>query len=257
MLTVDDGVATITLNRPVALNALTMPLVRQLRSLGSEVELRPDIRVLVIRGNGQSFCVGADLQMFAENLDHIDVPVRQILDEMGEFIRCLRRMGKIVIMSIHGSVAGGGMSLVSHADLCIAAASTQFVPAYNRIGLCPDLGATLSYERSLGLKRSIQAFLFEDLISAQQAHDWGIINWIVPDDQIIAETTRIAKRVAKNAPEAIAATKQLFVASQGQSLDVQMADETERIIACMQGDTFKSAVSRFADKSTAARRKPN
>ena len=81
MLTVDDGVATITLNRPVALNALTMPLVRQLRSLGSEVELRPDIRVLVIRGNGQSFCVGADLQMFAENLDHIDVPVRQILDE--------------------------------------------------------------------------------------------------------------------------------------------------------------------------------
>lgn len=251
-LSVDDGVATITLNRPETLNALTFPLVRQLRSLGSEVEIREDIRVLIIRGNGPSFCVGADLQMFVENLDHIDIPVRAILNEMREFINCLRRMAKIVMMSVHGSVAGGGMSFVSHADLCIAAASTRFVSAYNRIGLCPDLGATLTYERSIGLKRSIQAFLFEDRLSAQQALDWGIINWIVPDDQLIAETNRIAKRIANNSSEAIATTKQLFVSSQGQTLETQMTSEMESIIACMQGNTFRSAVTAFAKKSRAA-----
>lgn len=253
-LNVDDGIATITLNRPEALNALTLPLVRQLLSFGREIEIREDIRVLVLRGNGHSFCVGADIQIFVENLDHIDVPVRQILNEMREFISCLKRMGKIVIMSVHGSVAGGGMSFVSHADLCIAAASTRFVPAYNRIGLCPDLGATLAYERSIGLKRSIQAFLFEDRISAQQALDWGIINWIVPDDQLIAETNRIAKRVAENALEAIAATKQLFVSSQAQTLEIQMTHEMETIISCMQGNTFKSAVTAFAKRTSAARR---
>jgi len=252
-LSIDDGIATITLNRPEALNALTLPLVRELRSLGSEVEIREDIRVLIIRGNGSSFCVGADLQMFVENLDHIDVPVRQILNEMREFINCIKRMGKIVMMSVHGSVAGGGMSFVSHADLCIAAASTRFVSAYNRIGLCPDIGATLTYERSIGLKRSIQAFLFEDRLSAQQALDWGIINWIVPDDHLIAETNRIARRIAENAPEAIAATKQLFASSQGQTLEAQMTSEMESIIACMQGNTFKSAVTAFAKKSRVAR----
>lgn len=252
---VDDGVATITLNRPEALNALTFPLVRQLRSLGSEVENREDIRVLIIRGNGPSFCVGADLQMFVENLDHIDITVRQILNEMREFINCLRRMDKIVMMSVHGSVAGGGMSFVSHADLCIAAASTRFVSAYNRIGLCPDLGATLTYERSIGLKRSIQAFLVEDGLTAQQALDWGIINWIVPDEQLIAETNRIAKRIANNASEAIATTKQLFVSSQDQTLEAQMTSEMESIIACMQGNTFRSAVTAFSKKSLVAAHK--
>lgn len=248
-LAVEDGIATITLDKPEALNALDLPLVRDLRRLGADVEAREDIRVLVIRGNGPSFCVGADIRMFVENRDNISDHVRQVLHELIEFIICLKRMGKVVIMSVHGSVAGGGMSLVSHADLCIAAASTRFVPAYHRLGLSPDMGATAGFERAIGIKRSIQAFLYEDRISAQQALDWGIINWIVPDDQVVTETKRIAERVASNTSEAIAATKQLFATSQGQTLETQMNREMESIISCMHGDKFKAAIESFALRS--------
>lgn len=248
-LAVEDGVATITLDKPEALNALDLPLVRDLRRLGAEVESREDVRVLVIRGNGPSFCVGADIKMFVENRDNIGDHVRQVLHELIEFIICLKRMGKVVIMSVHGSVAGGGMSLVSHADLCIAAAGTRFVPAYHRLGLSPDMGATAGFERAIGIKRSIQAFLYEDRISAQQALDWGIINWIVRDDQLVAETRRIAERVASNTADAIAATKKLFATSQGHTLETQMIREMESIISCMRGDNFKAAVDGFALRS--------
>lgn len=249
-LLIEDGVATITLDKPEALNAIDLPLARELRHFGAEVESREDIRVLVIRGNGPSFCVGADIQMFVENLDSIGEYVREVLGELLEFICCLKRMGKVVIMGIHGSVAGGGMSLVSHADLCVAASSTRFVPAYRHLGLSPDMGATVGFERAIGIKRSIQAFLYEDRISAQQALEWGIINWIVPDDELLAETMRIAKRVATNTSAAIAATKQLFTTSQGQTLETQMAREMDSIISCMHGDIFKSAVNGFAQRSS-------
>lgn len=245
MLTVEDGIATITLNKPETLNAIDLVLAQDLRRFGAQVESCEDIRVLVICGKGPSFCVGADIQMFVENLDDIGPPVRAVLDELHEFISCLRRMSKVVIMSVHGSVAGGGMSLVSQGDLCVAATNTRFTPAYNRLGLSPDMGATFGFERAVGIKRSVQAFLYEDRISAQQALEWGLINWIVPDDQLQVETMRIAKRVAANASGAIAATKRLFNKSQGQTLEAQMTEETDAIVSCMQDDAFKCAVEHF------------
>lgn len=246
IFSVEEGIATITLNRPSSLNAFDLALAGDLRRLGSNVESRQDIRVLIIRGNGPAFCAGADLQMFVENLNEIASPVRAILHELGEFVSCLRRMGKIVIMSIHGSIAGGGMSLVLHGDLCIAANSTRFSPAYNRLGLSPDMGATISLPRAIGTKRCIQAFLYEDHISAQQAFEWGMVNWVVPDDQLKSETLRIAKRIAANDTLTIAETKRLINMDRGQTLESQMRDETEAIITCMRGNVFNSVIGHIA-----------
>lgn len=250
ILVVENGIATLTLNRPAALNALDLILMRQLRDLGAQVESREDIRVLVIRGNGPSFCAGGDVQMFLDHRDDIGPLVRALLHEMREFVVCLRRMDKIVIMSVHGAVAGGGMALVSHADLCIAATGTRFVPAYSRLGLSPDAGATFGFERAIGLKRSLQAFLYEGHISTQVALEWGLINWVVPEDRLVDETLRIAKKIAANAPGAMAATKRLFHRSPGHDLPAQMSEEVEAIVSCMQDERFKSALSEIARRNT-------
>jgi 2-(1,2-epoxy-1,2-dihydrophenyl)acetyl-CoA isomerase len=168
---------------------------------------------------------------------------------MQEFLVSLTRMDKIVIMSVHGAVAGGGMALVSHADLCIAAAGTRFVPAYNRLALPPDMGATFGFARAIGLKRSLQAFLYEDFVPAQVALAWGLINWIVPEERLADETLRIANKIAANAPAAIAATKRLFQRSRAQDLPAQMSDEAEMLVSCMQKQGFKSALAKFARRS--------
>jgi enoyl-CoA hydratase/carnithine racemase len=213
------------------------------------VESREDIRVLIIRGNGPSFCAGGDVQMFLDHGDDLGPLVRALLHEMQEFVVSLRRMDKIVIMSVHGAVAGGGMALVSHADLCIAAAGTRFVPAYNRLALPPDMGATFGFERAIGLKRSLQAFLYEDFVSAQVALEWGLVNWIVSEERLADETLRIARKIAANAPAAIAATKLLFQRSRGQDLPAQMGDEVEALVSCMQNERFKSALAKLARSS--------
>lgn len=249
VLVVADGIAKLTLNRPATLNALDVTLTRQLRDLGAQVESREDIRVLVICGNGPSFCAGGDVQMFLDHREDIGPLMRKILGEMREFAVCLRRMDKIVIMSVHGAVAGGGMALVSHADLCIAATGTRFVPAYNRLAVSPDAGATFGFERTVGLKRSLQAFLYEDYVSAQVALEWGLINWIVPEDRLADETLRIAKKIAANAPGAMAATKRLFHRSPGHDLPAQMSEEIEAIVSCMQDEEFKAALAKFARRS--------
>jgi enoyl-CoA hydratase/carnithine racemase len=249
ILVVEDGIATLTLNRPSTLNALDLILTRQLRDLVAQVESREDIRVLIIRGNGPSFCSGGDVQMFLDHREDIAPLMHEILGEMREFAVCIRRMDKIVIVSAHGAVAGGGMALVSHADLCIAATGTRFVPAYNRLALSPDAGATFGFERAIGLKRSLQVFLYEDYISTQVALDWGLINWVVPEDRLADETLRIAKKIAANAPRAMAATKRLFHRSPGQDLPTQMSEELEAIVSCMQDEAFESALAKFARRN--------
>ncbi len=249
ILAVEDGIATLTLNNPANLNAFDATVARHLKDLAAEVESRGDVRVLIIRGNGPSFCAGADVQTLVDQGADIGAPARAILREMQEYIACLRRMDKVVIMSVHGAVAGGGMALVSHADLCIAASGTRFVPAYNRLALSPDMGATFGFERAIGLKRSLQAFLYEDYISAQVALEWGLINWIVPEDRLADETLRIAKKIAANAPRAIAATKHLFHRSRGQDLPAQMSEEAEAVVYCMQDEGFKSALAKLVRRN--------
>ncbi len=249
ILSVEDGIAILTLNKPASLNAFDAALTHRLVELGAQVESRKDIRVLIIRGNGPSFCTGGDVQLFFDHRDEIGPLVRGLLREMQKFVVCLRRMDKIVIMSVHGAVAGGGMALVSHADLCIAATGTRFVPAYNRLAVSPDLGATYTFEKAIGLRRSLQAFLYEDYVSAQLALEWGLINWIVPEDQLADETLRIAKKVAANAPGAIAATKRLFHRDSRQDLAAQMSEEIEAMVSCMQDERFKSALAKLARRN--------
>src|SRR5437660_6020858 len=152
LLRVDGPVATITLNRPAALNSIDLSIARKLEQLSAAVEASDDIRVLVIEGEGRAFCAGGDLQTIgaAAAADTIAPVVGELLKHYHAFVTTLRRMPKIVLASVHGSAAGAGLSLAFVAGLGSGAEGARFAPAYGKIGGAPDGGGTVGVVASVG-----------------------------------------------------------------------------------------------------------
>lgn len=250
LLAVDGAIATITLNRPAAFNAIDLSIAKKLEQLAGEVEASDEIKVLVIQGEGRAFCAGGDLQTIggAAAADNIAPVVGEMLAHYHAFIASLRRMPKLVLTSVHGSAAGAGLSLAFVADLCIAADDARFTPAYGKIGVSPDGGGTVGIVASVGVRRALQVFLAEDSFTAQQAYDWGLVAKVVPAAELRAATREFALRLAQNSPAGLAATKTLIYRSPTTPVEQQLAAERDAIIDCMHTEDFRLAVKRFLSK---------
>jgi enoyl-CoA hydratase/carnithine racemase len=251
LLRIEGPIATITLNRPAAFNSIDLSIAKKLEALGAEVEASDAIRVLVIEGCGRAFSAGGDLQTIgaAAEADAIAPVVGELLRHYHAFIASLRRMPKIVLASVHGQAAGAGMGLAFIADLCIAADTARFTPAYAKIGVSPDGGSTVGLVSTVGTRRALQIFLAEDSFSAAQAHEWGLVAKLVPADELKSETRRLAERLAQNPAAAIAGTKALVYQAAATPTGQQLDAEAEHIIAAMQTDAFRAEVKRFTSKS--------
>lgn len=245
LLHVEDGIAFIALNRPRAYNAIDLELARLLSDLAVEIAADPQIKVVVIRGEGAAFCGGGDVRHFASNLDDIGSYIRTLLAAYHGFLIRLHTMPKIVVASVHGSAAGAGLSLVSMCDLCIVADNAVFTPAYAKIGVSPDGGGTYGLARAVGERRALQIYLAEDSFSARQALDWGLATKLVPAAELAEATKDYARRLARNTDGAIAGTKRLLRDGATASVEAQLEDEMETLIGCMASETFVSAVRKF------------
>jgi enoyl-CoA hydratase/carnithine racemase len=250
LLRVEGPIATITLNRPDAFNAIDLPIAKKLEELAGQVETTDDIRVLVIEGAGRAFCAGGDLQTIgaAAAADTIAPDVGKLLQHYHAFITALRRMPKIVLASVHGSAAGAGLSLAFVSDLCIAAEDTRFAPAYAKLGVSPDGGGTVGAVAAVGARRALQIFLAEDSFSAVQAFYWGLVTKVVPAAELKVATLELAHRLAQNAPSAIAATKALIYRAPTMPIEQQLDAERDAIIDCMHTDEFRVAINKFLNK---------
>jgi enoyl-CoA hydratase/carnithine racemase len=250
LLRIEGPIATITLNRPAAFNSIDLSIAKKLEQLSAEVEASDDIRVLVIEGEGRAFSAGGDLQTIgaAAEADTIAPVVGELLKHYHAFIETVRRMPKIVLSSVHGSAAGAGMGLAFITDLCIAADTARFTPAYAKIGVSPDGGSTVGMVGTVGTRRSLQIFLAEDSFSAQQAYDWGLVARVVPAVELKAATRELAHRLALNPPAAIAGTKSLIYQAAVTPTRQQLDAEEEKIIDAMHTDDFRVAVKKFTDK---------
>jgi enoyl-CoA hydratase/carnithine racemase len=248
-LAIEGDLATITLSRPTAFNAIDLHMARTLEELAQTVEASSGVKVLVIRGDGPAFCGGGDIRHFVDHLDDIGGCIRALLTPYHRFLETLRRMPKVVLASVHGSVAGAGLSLAAMCDLCIAADDTIFTPAYAKIGVSPDGGGTYGLARAVGPRRALQIFLAEERFGATEAADWGLVTKLVPADALADETAKLALRIARTSGDAIAGTKRLVGASLSSELAVQLEDEMETLIGCMAGDLFTSSVKQFVARS--------
>jgi 2-(1,2-epoxy-1,2-dihydrophenyl)acetyl-CoA isomerase len=231
---VDGAVATITLDRPDALNALTIPvkvaLLDALRSIGED----RSIRAVILTGAGRAFCAGQDL---AEREDPDAPPLDvELRERYNPIVRAIRALDQPVIAAVNGVAAGAGASLAFACDLRIASADARFVLAFGRIGLVPDSGATWFLPRLVGAARAAEIALVGDPIDADEALRIGLVNRVVAADTLMAEARALADRLAAGAPQANAITKHALQRSWSIDLDDALEDE-----ARLQGEAGATA----------------
>lgn len=245
---VAEGVATITLNRSQVMNALDGAMIVRLREISEQVERDGAVRAVVIRGAGPAFLAGGDVAMFRSNLPRAPEMVRDGATELHHAVLALRRAPKPVLASVHGAVAGAGVSLMAAADLAIAAEDTKFTLAYSRIGASPDGGATYFLPRIAGVRKALELMLLSDTFDAQTALRLGLVNWVVSAEQLAAETWSLARRLAQGATAAFAETKRLVNQSHDQPLAAQLDAEKEAFARCAATRDFAEGVTAFVEK---------
>lgn len=244
------GALTITFNRPAALNAVDMAMSRDMRRFAETLPAERDARVIVLRGSGSAFMAGGDITGFADRLDAIEPFVGELIDGFHRFIQALSDAPQPVIASIHGAAAGGGLSLMLASDLTIAAADTKLAFAYSRLGTSPDGGCTYTLPRLVGAKRAAELLLLDEGLSAAEGLALGLVNRVVPADQLDTATAELANRLARSARQSTATVKALLRSSHGATLADQLAAERSGFISCATQPDFGEGVGAFLAKRT-------
>lgn len=202
---VDDAIATLTLDRPDALNSLTVPLKEELLRAFRDVARDPAIRVVILTGAGRAFCAGQDLR---ERLEPGAAPLAtEIRERYNPIILAMRRLEKPIVGAINGIAAGAGASLAFACDIRIAAEGANFLLAFGRVGLIPDSGATWFLPRLVGPAKAAELAMTGEPLSAADAERFGLVARVVPAATLMAEAGAIAARLAAGAPRALALTK--------------------------------------------------
>ncbi len=249
---IDKGIANITLNRPERLNALDPEMAAALHASFIDVAKDVGVRCVVVRGEGDGFMAGGDVRFFKQSLnrssteDH--VAISEIINAVHATIQTMHSLSKPIIASVHGAVAGFGISLMAACDLAIAAQETVFTMAYCRIGTSPDGGSTFALPRMIGLKRSMELALLGDRFDAEQALSFGLINWVVPGGDLHEQTEQLAVRLAAGPTKAYAKTRMLLNTSLNADLNQQLDREQAAFLECTTSDDFAEGVSAFLDK---------
>jgi 2-(1,2-epoxy-1,2-dihydrophenyl)acetyl-CoA isomerase len=245
---VDDGIATVTFNRPVVMNALDADMLRAFRVACERAAQDAAARVVVLRGAGQAFIAGGDVAMFRSSLADMGTLVPELAGELHRGVLALRRAPQPVIAAVHGAVAGAGVSIMLACDLVLAAESTQCSLAYSRIGASPDGGATWFLPRLAGYHKAMELMLLAETVSAETLQGLGIINRVVAADQLAAETEKLARRLAAGPARAYAETKALANHGLHAGLETQLDAEALAFARCAATADFSEGVTAFTDK---------
>lgn len=247
-----DGIATLVMNRPDIRNALSLEMQEAILVALKDIELDPDIRCVVFQGAGEHFMAGGDITSFMDIVDKPADERRQTFEGMvhvlNPLLLTLRRMSKPTIASVRGGAAGFGLCLVMACDLAIAADDAFFTLAYINIGATPDGSGTYMLPRIVGMKKAMEIALLGDRIGAAEACDLGLINRVVPAGDLVAETDKLATRLANGPTVALGLTKQLLNASLANSHEAQLAEEARGFAACAATDDWVEGITAFLDK---------
>jgi 2-(1,2-epoxy-1,2-dihydrophenyl)acetyl-CoA isomerase len=231
---VEDGVGLIRLNRPNDGNAIILEMARELLDVATCCDEDSEIRAVVLTGNGKMFCAGGDLKVFAAQGEKVSLYLKETTQALHAAISRFNWMDAPVLGAINGTAAGGGFSLALTTDIAIAAESAKFTMAYTKIGLVPDGSSSYFLARLAGLRRAKEMALLNPVLSARQAMEWGLVNYVVADDQVLSSALKIAHQFAKGPTRSFGEAKRLILSGATESLESQMERES-RAIAAMAG----------------------
>ena len=245
-----DAIATITFNRPEALNALTPEMNDRLVELVEQADADATVRVLVLTGAGKAFSSGADLKVMGQG-DRLGrsamVGRQRTLNGARRVERILARE-KPMIAAVNGVVAGMACGYALACDFAIAAASARFVFSFIKVGFIPDCGNTHLLPRRIGLANAQRLCLTGEAVPAAEALRLGLVSEVVPDDRLRARVTEVAAQIAAQAPQAVRLTRGLL--ERGAAAEFRQAIEAEAIANGVLGETedHKEAVKAFGEK---------
>jgi len=255
VLDVTDGVATITFNRPEALNALTDQMRIDLIEYTNRVENDPSVRCLVLRGNGAAFMAGSDVKQMdrdiRENREMLLSQFELRVIRTNQMINQIRRMEKPVVAAVHGACAGLGLGFALAADICIARSDARFIMAYRHIGLTGDGGVTYFLPRIVGERKAMEMAMFGDHIDASTALGLGLVNWVATEQEFEDRVRATVQKLASGPTRALGRTKQLIRNSLQQSWDEQSHREAESIRFAAATQDFAEGVAAFSEKRKA------
>jgi 2-(1,2-epoxy-1,2-dihydrophenyl)acetyl-CoA isomerase len=240
----EDGVLTITLNRPEVLNAFNAELHEGLAAALKDARA-PAVRAVVITGAGRGFCVGQDLSEFREAPGDIGERLRA---NYHPNILAIRALEKPVIAAVNGAAAGAGVSFACACDVRIASAAASFVPAFINIGLVPDSGGSFFVTRILGPARAFEWLASGRKLTAEEAHAWGLVSEVVEADALSARVAEAAAQFAALPTRGIGMTKRLVEHALTARLEEQLEREADLQAAATQTDDFKEGVAAFLEK---------
>ncbi len=244
-----EGIARITLNRPDKLNCFNVEMHEALRDALLQVQADKSLRVLVLTGAGRAFCAGQDLSDRAVAPGGAAVDLGASIDKYyGPLVLALRALPMPVICAVNGVAAGAGANLPLACDIVLAARSASFVEVFCKLGLIPDTGGTYFLPRLLGSARATALAMLGDRLSAEQAAAWGLIWQCVDDDQLAAESDKLARHFAQAPTLGLARTKQALQASGLNTLQAQLNLERDFMRELGRSADYREGVAAFLAK---------
>lgn len=250
LLNIKSGVATITLNRPAAMNSLNDALVKDLTEALTQIQNDPAIRAIVLTGSGKAFCAGGDLFYLASLRDL--VTARKFITDAGKITALIMNMEKPVIAMVNGVAAGAGFNLALACDVIFCARSAKFGQSFAKVGLVPDCGGMYLLPRVVGIHKAKELMFTADLIDADTALGLGIVNHVVDDDQLPEVVAKFAEKMANSAPIALGLMKRVLNRSYNLDLDTTLELEADLQTLCMQTGDYQEGVAAFKEKRAPA-----
>ncbi len=250
---VEGRIATITLNRPERMNAFTWDMVDAWAAALLEAQRDDNVHVVIVTGAGKAFCSGGDINNMGERAER--TPLQRKNELAGHVHRiplALEAMDKPVIAAVNGAATGAGMDLALQCDLRFAAATARFGETYVRVGLVPGAGGTWFLPRLVGTAKALELFWTGELISAEEAERIGIVNKVVPDEQLLSHVGEVAERIARGPQLSVRFIKRAVY--QGQRIDLRTSLD---LISSHYAVVSASADHKEAVQAYLEKRKPN
>jgi 2-(1,2-epoxy-1,2-dihydrophenyl)acetyl-CoA isomerase len=243
-------IGVITLNRPEALNALTVLMAQEVKAAIGEARQR-GARAIVLTGAGRAFCAGGDLremQKMAEREGRVEAFFDEPLRLLNECVLAIRQTPLPFIAAVNGAASGGGCNLALACDLVFAGDSARFNQAFIKVGLSPDCGGTFILPRLVGWRRATELMMTGDVITAAQAFEMGMINAVAPDGELMAQALALAEKLAQAPTSAIGRIKELLEASATNDFGGQLELERKAQIRSGRTKDFREGVAAFIEK---------
>jgi 2-(1,2-epoxy-1,2-dihydrophenyl)acetyl-CoA isomerase len=245
---VDGAVATITLDRPDALNALTVEMKVALREAVERAAGDDDVRAMVLTGAGRGFCVGQDLREHADGLAAGDTDLNTVTEHYNPIVLALASCPKPVIAAVNGMAAGAGASLAFACDFRLAADNAAFLMAFARVGLGPDTGASWTLQRLVGYGRAMAMLMLAEPVAAQHALEMGLVNAVVAAEDLAGAAKELAVKLAAGPTMAYAGIKRAMNGAASSSLADALAVEAQVQAECGRTDDHRNATEAFLAK---------